>query len=78
MITTLGEELLREHQDKLWLYFAESDDWVGESREEIVRAFRSDHEPIHVVHGEADIPHEFCISGCRLLLLVYRARLKPF
>ena len=61
-ITELDEELMNEHQDKLWLYFAERDDWVGDSREEIIGTFHVDHGAVRIVHGEADIPHAFCIS----------------
>lgn len=61
-IRALDERLLRDHQHKLWLYFAERDDWVGNGREEIIKVFRPDHEALRVVHGEADIPHAFCIS----------------
>ena len=59
----LDEDLLREHQHKIWLYFAKHDDWVGDSREEITRVFHPDHEAVRVVHGGADIPHAFCIGG---------------
>ena len=61
-IRALDEVLIREHQNKLWLYFAEHDDWVGGGREEIVKTFHPDHEAVRIVHGEADIPHAFCIS----------------
>jgi hypothetical protein len=61
-ITELDEELMNEHQHKLWLYFAEHDDWVGDSKEEIIGTFHADHEAVRIVHGEADIPHAFCIS----------------
>ena len=61
-IVGLDEGLMNEQQHKLWLYFAEYDDWVGESREEIIKTFHSDHEAVRVVHGEAGILHAFCIS----------------
>ena len=61
-IKALDEGLMREHQHKLWLYFAEQDDWVGDGREEIIKAFHPDHEAVRVVHDKADIPHAFCIS----------------
>ena len=61
-ITRLDERLVDEHQHRLWLYFAERDDWVGNGREVIIGAFHPDHEAVRVVHGEADIPHAFCIS----------------
>ena len=61
-ITGLDEGLMIEHQHKLWIYFAEHDDWVGDNREEIINTFRPDHGAVRVVHGEGDIPHAFCIS----------------
>ena len=61
-ITGLDEELMIEHQHKLWLYFAEHDNWVGDSREEIIETFHPDHGAVRVAHGEGDIPHAFCIS----------------
>lgn len=61
-IKALDEALMSEHQHKLWLYFAERDDWVGDAREEIIKALHPDHEAVRVVHGDADIPHAFCIS----------------
>lgn len=69
-IMGLEEELMNKHQHKLWLYFAEHDDWVGDSREVITKAFHPDHEAARIVRGEADIPHAFCISksgsACRV------------
>lgn len=62
-IRALDERSVRMHQHKLWLYFAEHDGWVGNCREEIIEAFHPDHEAVRVVHGEADVPHAFCISG---------------
>lgn len=61
-IGVLDGALMREHQHKLWLYFAEHDDWVGDSREEIIRTFHPDHEAVRAVHGDSDVPHAFCIS----------------
>lgn len=59
-ITALDDGLLKEHRDKLWLYFAKHDDWVGDGREEIIKTFHPDHEGVRVVQGEP--PHAFCIS----------------
>lgn len=75
MITELDEGLIDEHQHKLWLYFAEHDDWVGDSREEIIGAFHPDHKAVRIVHGEADIPHAFCISESGVLLVELHTRL---
>jgi len=69
-ITGLDEGLINEHQHKLWLYFAEYDDWVGESREDIIKTFHPDHEAVRVAHGKADVPHAFCISESGVWLAV--------
>lgn len=62
MIAGLDEGLMNDQQHKLWLYFAEHDDWIGESKEYIIKTFHPDHKAVRIVHGEADIPHAFCIS----------------
>lgn len=62
-IRDLNVDLLNEHKHRLWLYFAETDGWVGKSREEVTKACDFDPASIRVVHGEADIPHAFCISA---------------
>ena len=59
-IMGLDEGLMNQQQHKLWLYFAEYDNWVGESKEHIIKTFHADHKALRVVHG--DIPHAFCIS----------------
>ena len=61
-ITRLDKEFINEYQHKLWMYFAEHDDWVGDSREEIVETFHSGREAVCIVRGEAGVPHAFCIS----------------
>jgi hypothetical protein len=61
-IKDLDVELLRAHRQKLYFYFAEKDDWVGEQREEIMKALNYEAGDVKVVHGERDIPHAFCIS----------------
>ena len=61
-IVGLDGGLMNEQQHKLWLYFAEYDDWVGESKERVINTFHPDHKAIRVVHGETGIPHAFCIG----------------
>lgn len=65
VIRALDQELLAAHKEKIWLYFARNDSWVGESRNDIVRVIGK--ESLRVVDGERDIPHAFCISECSLL-----------
>ena len=59
-IRVLDEDLLAAHKEKIWFYFARKDDWVGESRNDIVRIVGK--ESLRIIEGEEDIPHAFCIS----------------
>ncbi|VDC05282.1 unnamed protein product [Peniophora sp. CBMAI 1063] len=65
-IRDLDIQLLREHAEKLHLYFAEQDDWIGDERAKIIDALKdlhgSDGPVVKVVHGHEDIPHAFCIN----------------
>ncbi|KZT32959.1 hypothetical protein SISSUDRAFT_1011393 [Sistotremastrum suecicum HHB10207 ss-3] len=61
-VKTLDTDLLLKYKKRLWFFFAERDDWVGEERERIIRSLEHDQESIQVVHGTGDIPHAFCIS----------------
>lgn len=64
IIQDLDVALLDAHKHRLFIYFAEEDDWVGEQREVLLRAFEADPGSVRVVHGHLDIPHAFCISRC--------------
>lgn len=61
--TSVGQ-LLREHSDKMWFYYAEKDDWVGNEKETVLGILKGVHEGHHVrvVHGQEGIPHSFCVS----------------
>jgi Lipid-droplet associated hydrolase len=63
-IRDLDISQLKESHRRLWMYFAERDDWVGEQRESILQAFDAGDESVNVVHGHRGIPHAFCISEC--------------
>lgn len=52
-------DLLTTFGDRIHLYFAENDDWVGQQKETLLKMFDERHR---VVHGDSDIPHAFCIS----------------
>ncbi|KAI9443998.1 hypothetical protein H4582DRAFT_1918432 [Lactarius indigo] len=62
--TVLGPDadFLREFSDKVWLYYAERDDWVGGQREVVLRTLRGTPAEVRVVHGPSDIPHGFCLN----------------
>jgi hypothetical protein len=61
-ICDLDVDLIKEHKDRIWIYFAERDEWVGESREKVVKTLDYDAGSLRIVQGEAGVPHAFCIS----------------
>jgi len=60
IITTPDHSLLTEHSSKIWLYYAEKDDWVGEERE-IITQLLGEPGGVRIVHCIHEIPHAFCI-----------------
>ncbi|KAI0080372.1 hypothetical protein K474DRAFT_1590061 [Panus rudis PR-1116 ss-1] len=56
------EDLLKHYSDRIHLYFAQKDDWVGDNEGELLRALEQHWENVKIIHGQADIPHAFCIS----------------
>lgn len=58
-ITELDVSLLKQHSAKLWVYYAEKDDWVGGEREKFIQSLGSD--PVRVIHCKHGVPHAFCI-----------------
>lgn len=54
--------LLNKYKDRIWFYYAEKDNWVGEQKEVVLRSINADSDYVRVVHGHRDIPHAFCIS----------------
>lgn len=61
-IKGLDEDLLRRNKERLHVYFADQDHWVGEQMWEVLRVLGSEEETVKVVHGEPGIPHSFCIN----------------
>jgi hypothetical protein len=61
-IRDLDAALLDEHKERIWFYYAEKDDWVGEERETVLRAIDANLAHARVIRGPADIPHAFCIN----------------
>jgi len=61
-IRDLDTALLDEHKDRIWLYYAEKDGWVGNQKEAVLRAIDAYPGYVRVVHGHRDIPHAFCIN----------------
>ncbi|KAK7059155.1 hypothetical protein VNI00_001782 [Paramarasmius palmivorus] len=63
MIRDLDVALLEQHKHKICIYFAETDDWVGEQRGVVLRSFKADPGSIRIVHGKSGVPHAFCITA---------------
>lgn len=61
-VRDLDVALLNQHKDRIWFYYAERDNWVGDQREVVLRSINADPDYVRVVHGHRDIPHAFCIS----------------
>ncbi|KAH7910696.1 hypothetical protein BJ138DRAFT_1087080 [Hygrophoropsis aurantiaca] len=61
-IQQLDQSMLDLYRHQICLYFAETDDWVGEQKEVILNAFKADPGAVRVVHGHRNIPHAFCIN----------------
>lgn len=61
-IRDLDATLLQEYSRRLHFYFAKSDGWVGQQKEDILKAFDAGSSSVKIVHGQADIPHSFCIN----------------
>ncbi|KAK2461623.1 hypothetical protein APHAL10511_006086 [Amanita phalloides] len=62
VIKELDIPLLTENDHRLYFYFAEQDDWVGEYRDEILKSLGPEPGSVKVVFGPRDIPHDFCIN----------------
>ncbi|KAF8167729.1 hypothetical protein B0H34DRAFT_682832 [Crassisporium funariophilum] len=61
-IRDLDLVLLEQHKHKLLFYYAEKDDWVGEEKISLMRAFGMETSVPRVVQGPSDVPHAFCIN----------------
>jgi len=59
-IRGLDETFLDTARHKLWMYFAETDDWVDANRETILSHI--DAASVGVVHGPHGVPHAYCIN----------------
>lgn len=67
-IKNLDTDVIEQYQDKLRVFHAEQDDWVGEERERLLRLL--DHirvaHPSRFIIAPTGVPHAFCISESRL------------
>jgi hypothetical protein len=67
-IKDLDAALLDKYKEKVYVYLADKDDWVGlANKDAILRALSpveaEHHGSVKIVHGREDIPHAFCISN---------------
>uniref|UniRef100_A0A8H7YAS9 Lipid droplet-associated hydrolase n=1 Tax=Psilocybe cubensis TaxID=181762 RepID=A0A8H7YAS9_PSICU len=61
-IKQLEAHILKENKEKIYAYYAQQDDWVGEERQVIFNLLDPDCQSSQVVQGSAGVPHAFCIS----------------
>ncbi|KAJ3910115.1 hypothetical protein F5879DRAFT_619212 [Lentinula edodes] len=61
-IRELDVEFLETYQHRIHMYFAETDGWVGNNKDVILRSFNPDRDSVKIVHGDHGIPHAFCIN----------------
>jgi hypothetical protein len=54
-------ERLTKSRDKIWMYWASEDSWVGSQREHVLSLVEFDPDKTIIAPG---IPHAFCISEC--------------
>jgi len=58
--TTPDASFLKEQSRKLWLYYAEKDNWVGKEKAVILNILGEDSH-VRVMHCQHGVPHAFCI-----------------
>ncbi|KAJ3989567.1 hypothetical protein F5890DRAFT_1650567 [Lentinula detonsa] len=61
-IRELDVNLLETYRHRIHMYFAETDGWVGNNKDVILRSFNPDPGSVNIVHGDHGIPHAFCIN----------------
>lgn len=73
-------DILRTHAPRIWVYFAEHDDWVGDKgRVDVYRALKEGGGAFNAGNGlgageavfGSGVPHDFCISECCVYLMPY-------
>jgi len=66
-IGDLDVPTLENNKQKLWMFLAEKDDWVGSNKEALIEAMAGELSSIRIVHGERGIPHAYCINHSKEL-----------
>ncbi|EJD45807.1 hypothetical protein AURDEDRAFT_114075 [Auricularia subglabra TFB-10046 SS5] len=59
LIREIDVAFLTQHTDRVWAYFAETDDWVGKERETVIRTLG---ESDRIEHCRLKMPHAFCLN----------------
>lgn len=62
LIRDLDLTLLEQHKPKLYFYYAQRDDWVGEERLHVFRAMNAEEQSPNILLAPEGVPHAFCIS----------------
>jgi hypothetical protein len=70
-IQDLDQTLIEQHSNKLFFFYAENDDWVGNEKATILRCFHPSNQSTNIVHGPTDVPHAFCISEQTLRIFAW-------
>jgi len=65
-IHDLDKALIEQHSNKLFFFYADNDDWVGNEKATVLRCFDPINQSKNIVHGPTDVPHAFCISKHRI------------
>jgi len=66
-IRDLDIDIIKQYQHKLWFYYAERDDWVGEEKKRLLRLLDPITYPSRYVLAPTGVPHAFCIKHHELV-----------
>ncbi|KAF8913031.1 hypothetical protein CPB84DRAFT_1957423 [Gymnopilus junonius] len=66
-IRDLDLDLLEQHKPKLYFYYAQKDDWIGEERQRVFHAMNAEEQSLNMLLAPKGIPHAFCISHGELV-----------
>jgi len=61
-ILDLDIPFLNRNTGKLFFYYGQVDDWIGEQKQTLLHCLDAGDQPFKVSHGPPGVPHAFCIS----------------
>jgi hypothetical protein len=64
-IRDLDVDIIEQYRHKLWFYYAEQDDWVGEEKKRLLGLLNPIAHRSRFVLAPTGVPHAFCISESR-------------